>query len=63
MMRGKTNTSVFPDPVKAIPIMSLPDSLYTKSNTISESIIMYYELNIDITVLHTLPVFLEFVLG
>ena len=28
MIRGKTNTSVFPEPVKAIPMISRPDSLH-----------------------------------
>ena len=28
MMSGRQNTSVFPDPVKAMPIMSRPDKLW-----------------------------------
>ena len=30
MMMGKVKTNVFPEPVKAIPIMSRPDRLQTK---------------------------------
>lgn len=30
MMTGKVNTSVLPEPVKAMPIMSRPDRLSTK---------------------------------
>lgn len=33
-MMGRVNTSVFPEPVKAMPIMSRPDRLQTKNKLI-----------------------------
>ena len=38
MMMGKVKTKVFPEPVKAIPIMSRPERLQTRAvNTIDAS--------------------------
>ena len=53
IMRGSTNTRVFPDPVKAIPIISRPDNLHV--------CIQHSKLHTG-TYIHTLLGFLGFVL-
>lgn len=37
MMMGKVKTKVFPEPVKAIPIMSRPERLQTRAVNISDA--------------------------
>lgn len=49
MISGRTNTSVLPLPVNAIPIMSRPDSLSEKIS------ILTYQTVITYNVLHALP--------
>lgn len=36
MMTGKVNTSVLPEPVKAIPIMSRPDRLLAEDRSVGQ---------------------------
>lgn len=35
-MMGRVKTRVFPDPVKAMPIMSLPDRLHTNRSNVND---------------------------